>query len=679
MAMCLFAAMILYKGSVIYMKEGKELKSLADSLHTKIETLHPERGNIYSEDGSLLSSSIPEFDLRIDMKAIPKDTFDTYIESLSKSLSIVLKEYTWTEYKEMLSKEYNNGNRYYLLKRKASYAEYLEIKTMKPFDKGQNKGGFIAEANTKRINPFGLLANRAVGLYRKNAQNIGIERRYNQYLEGTQGQRILRKIAGGTWMPIDGSEIDPENGKDVITTLDVNIQDVAENALLKQVEKEQATFGTCIVMEVKTGKIKAIANLGRRPNGTYGEDYNYAYQRIEPGSTFKLTSLISLFRDSLIKIDDKVNCEGGKWRVGPYTIHDSHAGLGVLSIKDAFAHSSNVAFAKLIYTNYKDRPASYWTNLHMLGLDRKTGLDLDGESLPRFTRDTVTKTKYSLAFMGQGYSVMITPLHTCMVYNMIANQGKMMKPYLVNSIREYGKDIINFKPVVMQDQLLNAKSLVQIKEAMNEVVETGTGKELKNPFYKICGKTGTAQVADKGIRYSDRVYHGSFVGFFPKEDPQYTICVVLRTRKGSSNYYGGLIALPVFKEVANRLYATKMKSADGLAKSKKVDVPLSVKSIQSAQYNVLASKLVMAKKLPNSPSWLQNIHIDSSGNLTYHAMQNSQSMVPDVNGMGMRDAIYVLEKAGLKVIPQGKGKVIAQSIAPGAMYYKGQKITLQLS
>lgn len=679
LAMCLFGIMILYKGGIIYFKEGKELITLADSLHTKIEVIQPERGNIYSEDGSLLSSSIPEFDLRIDMKAIPADTFQKYIEPLSKNLSDVLKEYTWTEYKEILSNEYKQANRYFLLKRKASYAQYLQIKKFQPFCKGQNKGGFIAEARTKRINPFGLLANRAVGLYRKNAQNVGLEGRYDEYLSGKQGQRIVRKIAGGTWMPIDGSEIDPENGKDVYTTLDVNIQDVAENALLRQVEKEQATYGTCIVMEVKTGKIKALANLGRQEDGSYAEDYNYAYKRIEPGSTFKLVSLISLFRDKLIRIDDKVDCQGGAWKLGPYTIHDSHHGLGVLSIRDAFAHSSNVAFAKLIYTNYHDRIGSYWSNLHTLRLDQKTGLDLDGEAMPRYTRDSVTKGRYNLAFMGEGYSVLITPLHTCMVYNTIANGGKMMKPYLVNSIREYGNDIVRFQPKVLQDSIVDSASLEQIKLAMNEVVESGTGKALKNPYYTICGKTGTAQVADKGIRYNDRVYHGTFVGFFPKEDPQYTICVVLRTRKGSSNYYGGLIALPVFKEVANRLYAIKMHDKHSLASREPKHVPLLPRSIRADQYNRLAQKLAIAKKMDLAPGWLQQIVSDSLGKLSYQPAPVYRNQVPDVSGMGLRDALYELEKIGLRVNTSGKGKVVTQSLAPGSNYLKGQRILLQLS
>jgi cell division protein FtsI (penicillin-binding protein 3) len=254
-----------------------------------------------------------------------------------------------------------------------------------------------------------------------------------------------------------------------------------------------------------------------------------------------------------------------------------------------------------------------------------------------------------------------------------------MKPYLVNSVREYGKDILTFQPTVLEDHIVDSSSLEQIKSAMNEVVESGTGKDLKNPFYTVCGKTGTAQVADKGIRYTDKVYHGSFVGFFPKEDPQYTICVVLRTRQGSSNYYGGLIALPVFKEVANRLYAIKMHEKNNIADQEKIKNVLPAKSIKAEQYNILASKLTLAKKVANAPGWLQNISTDSLGNLTYAALPTYANQVPDVSGMGLKDALYELEKAGLKVIPQGKGKVITQSIAPGSTYSKGQKITIQLS
>lgn len=679
LAMCLFGMMIMYKGLVIQFKEGNELRAQADSMHTKIEVIQPERGNIFSEDGSLLSSSIPEFDLHVDFTAIKKDTFNKYIESLSVNIAAILKDKSAVDYKEILSNEFKNKNKYFLLKKKASYAQYLELKKVEPFKKGMNKGGFISEAKTKRINPFGLLANRIVGLWRKNAQNVGIEREFNNDLSGMQGQRVVRKIAGGTWMPIDGSEIDPENGRDVITTLDVNIQDVAENALKNQLEKEEATFGTCIVMEVKTGKIKAMANLGRQNDGSYYEDFNYALKRIEPGSTFKLVSLISLMRDKLIKTSDMVNCQGGKTQIGPYTISDSHAGLGVLTIKDAFAHSSNVAFAKLIHQNYKDKIGSYWSNLHALGLDQKTGLGMSGETKPSYIKDSVTKGRFSLAFMGMGYQVMITPLHTCMVYNAIANHGKLMKPYLVNSVQEYGKDVVKYEPVVMNAEVLDSVSIESLKETMNEVVESGTGGALKNKYYTICGKTGTAQVADKGLKYSDRVYHGSFVGFFPKEDPQYTICVVLRTKKGSSNYYGGQIALPVFKEVANRLFAINMHNVNSIAQQQKVNEVLAVKSIKGSEYDVLAQKLKILKKAVNTPNWIQHIQTDSMGNFTYSNFVNYKNAVPDVNGMGLKDAIYLLEKTGLKVVPVGKGKVVTQSILPGSKFNKGQKITIQLS
>jgi cell division protein FtsI (penicillin-binding protein 3) len=689
--MCVFAVMIIYKGANVQFREGKELLAQADSMHTKIDIIQPERGNIYSEDGSLLSTSIPQFDLRIDFKAISKDTFNRYIEPLANSLAGIFKNATWIEYKQILSAEYEKENRYFLLKKKATYEEFLLVKKLQPFCKNQNKGGLIVEPSTKRINPYGLLANRVIGLSRKNGNNVGIEGRYDSLLSGRQGQRIVRRIAGGAWMPLDGSEIEPENGADVITTIDLQMQDVVENALYAQVEKENAVFGTCIVMEVKTGKIKAMANLGRQSDGTYTEDYNYALKKIEPGSTFKLVSLISLMRDHLIKIDDKINCQGGSAKFGPYTIRDSHAGLGWLSVKDAFAHSSNVAFAKLIHENYKDKIGTYWSNLHALGLDMPTGLNISDEPRAFYKKDSVEKGRYSLAFMGMGYSVLITPLHTCMVYNSVANNGRMMKPYLVNSVKEYGKDIMHFEPTVIHDSLLDANAIEKIKETMNEVVETGTGKALKNPYYTICGKTGTAQVADvvekmgpggeiikEKIRYSDRMYHGSFVGFFPKDDPQYTICVVLRTQKGSNNYYGGQIALPVFKEVANRLYAINMHKVNSIADQQKVDIALASKNMKLRDFNKIAMGLKLDQQAAAGGTWIAQ-QTDDTGKSSNRVFDISASLVPDVQGMGLKDAIYVLEKSGLRVSCAGKGKVVSQSVPAGSNIQKGSKIILQLS
>jgi cell division protein FtsI (penicillin-binding protein 3) len=337
-----------------------------------------------------------------------------------------------------------------------------------------------------------------------------------------------------------------------------------------------------------------------------------------------------------------------------------------------------VAFAKLIHENYKDKIGSYWEDLHAMGLDQKTGLGMSGEVKPRIIKDSVTKGRFSLAFMGMGYQVMITPLHTCMVYNSIANNGKMMKPYLINSIREYGNDVIKYEPTVVNPAIVDSASLVQLKDIMNEVVESGTGKALKNPYYTICGKTGTAQVADKGIKYSDRVYHGSFVGFFPKENPQYTICVVVRTKKGSSNYYGGQIALPVFKEVANRLYAINMHNVNSVATQEKINTPLKPKQLKSDEYNLIATMLGM-KKVNGSNVWIQQSAPDSSNHTIALKVEQGNNKVPNVNGMGLRDAIYILEKVGLKVVVLGKGKVTTQSKAPGEIFNKGERITIQLS
>lgn len=694
LAMLVVGLFIVYKAVHIQVKEGKDLIARADSLHTKLQTIDPERGNIYSEDGSLLASTIPQFDIHIDFNAIPTDTFKKYQVEMAKSISAILDDdRTASAYLAILQKEQAIPNKYFLLKRKASYEQYMALRSIQPFCKGQNKGGFIVDVNNKRINPYGLLANRVVGVWRKNGQSAGLEKQFESYLSGTQGQRVLRCISGGVWLPVDGSEVDPKNGNDVHTTLDVNIQDVAENALLEQVRKEQAEFGTCIVMEVKTGKIKAMANLGRQPNDTaYSENFNYALKLMEPGSTFKLVSLISLFKDKKISINDEIDCHGGSFRFGPYTIRDSHYGLGRLTIKQAFAQSSNVAFARLIYENYYNNMGSYWKNLSMLGLDKKPGIGLSGEPRARFTKDSVSKGHYQLAYQGMGYHTMITPLHTCMIYNAIANNGKMMKPYLVNSVKAYGNEVLTQQPELFSDLQLDAEAIAQIKQAMNEVVETGTGKALKNPYYTICGKTGTAQVADvrfyKGadgkeykekINYSDRMYHGSFVGFFPKENPEYTICVVLRTRKGSSNYYGGQIALPVFKEVANRLYAIKMHPKESLADRKKLTDSMHTRVLPAADYASLIRVLPLKKATVNGAPFVGQV-FDTTGTTRAVVRGNTlMGLVPDVNGMGLRDALFLLEKAGFKVYAQGRGKVVRQSLMPGKPYGRGEKIMIELS
>ncbi len=676
MLMCVFAVAILAKGAQVIFVEGDELRAYADSIYTKVEVLKPERGNIYTEDGSLVASSIPEFDIRVDFKSINKDTFYKYLPKLSYNLSNVLKDKSASEYRMLLTKQYKKGSRYYRLARRVNYSNYTKIKKMQPFAKGANKGGFIAEASTKRINPFDL-ANRTVGIWRKNAQKVGLEDAFNSDLNGVEGRRAMKKIAGGAWMPIDGSEVAPENGKDIITTLDMNIQDVAQNALRNQLEYDQAAYGTCIVMEVKTGKIKALANLGRQPNGSYYEDKNYALMGIEPGSTCKVISLISLLNDQKIKITDNVNCGPGRYRIGKRTVTDSHP-VGRVSIKDALAQSSNIGFFKMIYGNYKTDRDAYLRNLKRLGLDKPTGIEIKGESKSNLNETRIYDEEYLVGSMGYGYGMKLTPLHMCMVYNTVANDGKLMKPYLVNAIKEYGKEVQVFEPEVLNDNAIRKEAVGDIKDAMHAVVERGTGKKLRNPYYNICGKTGTARVSDGNTKYSDRVYHASFIGFFPKENPQYTIAVVVRTSRNSRNYYGGLLALPVFQQVANRLYATHVQTPKSYVNTDSLHNMPVLKNVRNDQMSIIA-KTLGVKTNKGGSTWLTNVKPEGSKKWSAQSLLVKKGEVPNVKGMGLRNALYLLENKGLRVIPVGKGKVATQSLEEGTIIRKGQTITLHLS
>lgn len=677
MLMCVFAVAILAKGAQVIIVEGDALRAYADSIYTKVEVLSPERGNIYTEDGSLVASSIPEFDIRVDFKSINKDTFYKYLPKLSYTLSKVLQDKSSAEYRTILTKEYKKGSRYYRLARRVDYSNYVKIQQMQPFAKGANKGGFIAEANTKRINPFGLLANRTVGIWRNNAPNVGLEDAFNKDLNGKEGSRAMKKIAGGAWMPIDGSEIAPENGKDIITTLDMNIQDVAQNALRNQLEYDQAAYGTCIVMEVKTGKIKALANLGRQVDGSYYEDKNYALAGIEPGSTCKVISLISLLNDKKINITDKINCGPGRYKIGPRTVTDSHP-VGLVSIEDALAQSSNIGFFKMIYGNYKTDREAYLRNLKRLHLDQPTGIEIKGESKSNLNETRIYDEEYLVGSMGYGYGMKLTPLHMCMVYNTVANNGVMMKPYLVNSIKEYGKDVQAFMPKVLNSNAIRKDAIPAITDAMNAVVERGTGKKLKNPYYSICGKTGTARVSDGNTKYSDRVYHASFIGFFPKENPQYTIAVVVRTSRNSRNYYGGLLALPVFQQVANRLYATHVQTPKSYVNTDSLHNMPSLKNVRNDQMSMIA-KVLGVKTNKSDATWLTDVKPQGAKNWSSQALSVRKGEVPNVKGMGLRNAMYLLENKGLRVIPVGKGKVATQSIEEGTAIRKGQTITLHLS
>jgi cell division protein FtsI (penicillin-binding protein 3) len=673
--------MILGKAAWVQVVNGPHLRSMARNMNLRNDTLFAERGNIYSEDGVLLCSTIPQFDLHIDFSVIKKDTFDKYKDTLAESFSAILKDKSKAAYLYELTTEFNDTARYYELAHNLPYYDYQLIKQLPIMKLGSRRGGLVVEQKNKRINPFNVMALRTIGLWRKNSQVIGLEATYDSVLKGANGYCIKQRMPGGQWMIIQGSEQEPTNGFDLVTTLDVSIQDIAEHALESQLSKFECLYGTCIVMEVKTGKIKAIANLGRQKDGSYWEDFNYAMIPTEPGSTFKLMTLLSLFNDKHITVEDQVNAQGGSASFGNRTMKDSHLGLGVLTVKQAFALSSNVAMAKLAYQFYAANPTVYTNFLKKLQLDQKTGIDLLGERKP-VVKTPLNKSwsATSLPWMATGYEVMIAPLRTCMIYNAVANNGTMMKPYLVNAIRSFDKDVQVFEPEVVVPQIASKDAIRQARQALEEVVLTGTGKHIQSPFYSIAGKTGTAQVADKGITYTDGVYQGSFVGYFPANNPTYTIAVVVRTKPHSGAYYGGTIAAPVFRMIADKIYANSIgqnhNQFDSLAKVNNSNVVAVAQ--QGSKVNKILQALNYKYTNASNATWTQLQDVNSTGARSAGVPIYANNM-PDLSNMHLSRAIALLEACGLKVEVKGAGQKVSQSILPGQKIVKGQKVTITLN
>lgn len=680
---CLLGVAIILKAAWVQVKEGPELRALAREMRTHNTVLPAERGNIYTEDGSLLCSTIPQFDIRVDFSVIKPDTFYRYADTLAECLAGLFKDGSQEQYLQKLTAAFKGQEKYFLLKRDLPYYQYQAVRNFPIFSKGKRIGGLITEPGIRRINPYGMLAYRTIGLYRENSQTIGLEATYDTILHGVNGTRLDQKATGGVWMPLEGSEIEPQNGRDIVTTLDISIQEVAEHALKTVLEKYECLYGTVVVMEVPTGKIKALVNLGRQKDGSYWEDLNYAMFPTEPGSTFKLATLTALLSDGYINVDNMVNCEGGAKQFANRTMHDSHHGLGLITIRNAFAQSSNVGMAALAHRYYAAKPEKYVAHLKRLHLNVRTGIDLRGERYPNMLEPgTDLWSATSLPWMATGYGIQVSPLHTCMLYNGIANNGRMMKPYLVSAIREYGKDVKTFPPQVLVEEMAPPEAVKQLRSCTEEVVLTGTGKHIQSPFYKIAGKTGTAQVADKGIRYTDGVYQGSFVGYFPADKPLYTIAVVIRTKPHSGAYYGGTLAAPVFRMISDKIFASGMgrwdDPLDSIARKGQPTIAANL-AATGQNYRRLLTSLGKTPQLLADGRTVARLYVDSSRKIVVEPRGVYHGLVPDVKGLGLKDAVYLLENEGLKVTIQGRGKVEGQSLAPGTRITKGQRIILMLS
>ncbi len=683
---------ILGRAFYIQRVQGSYWKSMSDSLHLVYKDINAERGSIYSEDGNMLSTSIPVFDIYIDFGAEGlrekhgKRFYDN-IDSLSISLASLFEDASPDAYKKELTVAYNNEDRYYLLKRKISFEQYKQLRDFVLVKEGRNKSGFIIDVRDSRVNPYVLLANRTIGLSRGDtSKNVGLERTYDSLLKGQTGQRLMRYMAG-VYVPVDGAEIEPENGKDIITTIDTYMQDVAENALMKMMVQNNSVHGTCIVMETATGKIKAIANLGKRPEGDYLEDYNYGIgKKTEPGSIFKVATLLSLLEDKYVDTSTIVDCEGGRKSFYGLNITDSHLGTGRITVAQAFAMSSNVAFAKLAEQYYHNNPKQFYDHLHKLRLDTATGVDIVGQAYPLIKKPG---GKFwgatTLPFMAHGYEELVTPLHMLMIYNAVANGGRMMKPYLVNSVRELGVDVKTFSPKVLVDKICSDETLGKLKGCMLDVVESehGTAHTLKTNMYSFAGKTGTAVTAldNRGYNKGNKIYQSAFIGFFPTEKPKYTIAVVIQNSNESKLAYGNVVAGPVFREVADKIFSSDVHNYSAWHPSAVTD---------SGAYNYYGlkndiNKILSVLNMPYLDSaaagYWRSMNMDKSkivlNNVNTPATQ--AAVMPRVVGLGLKDAVYMLENYGLKVTAGGRGKVIYQSLQEGTTFTKGATVNIQLN
>lgn len=693
LGMVMLGIVVVGRAFYIQQVEGKYWASMGDSLHLKYFPIDAERGTIYSEDGNMLSTSVPVFDVYVDFAAEGlrekggkrfKDNADT----LSICLANLFNDKTPEAYLKELKLAYKNKDRYYALKKKISFSQYKELRDFPLVKLGKNKSGFIISSKDKRINPYVLLANRTIGLSRDNAKNnVGLEQYYDSMLRGKTGQQLVRYIAGA-YMPVDGGDIDPENGKDIISTLDTYIQDITENALMKMVSGNNSLHGTAIVMETATGKIKAIANLGKQPDGSYTEDLNYGIGKAtEPGSIFKLATLMSLLEDKYITINSIVDCEGGQKTFYGLNIKDSHLGAGELTIKDAFARSSNVAFAKLADQYYHEQPSKYINHLHKYRLDQMTGVDITASSGRPLIKKAGSKTwsKTTIPFMAHGYEELVTPLHMLMLYNAVANNGKMMKPYLVSSIRKYGVEIKTIQPEVLVEKVCSDEALAQVKECLLAVVhdEHGTGRKIKDSTYQIAGKTGTAVTAlnNKGYNKGNKIYQASFIGYFPANKPKYTIAVVIQNSEKSVMVYGADVSGTVFKEISDRIYSSYVGTKQYASANRTDSIGYNYFGLKHELNSIFNSLNLPFIDSASSGYW-RSVHLKNNSGTLYTALTSTSttnSVTPNVMGLGLKDAVYLLENMGLKVTTTGRGRVVNQSLAAGTNFNKTQTISLILN
>lgn len=693
----LLGSLVLGRAVYIQRVEGSYWRAMSDSLRQRFVPLDAQRGTIYTEQGEMLSTSVPTFDVYFDFQADGLrekngKLFYEKIDSFARALSTYFGDRSATDYAHEFKAGYRKGDRYFPLRKKLSFEQYKAFRTFPLANQGRNKSGLIVEVRNKRLVPYGLLASRTIGLSREyvlsdgkmKKMNVGLEQSYDSLLSGRDGQRMVRFVAPGTAIPIDGTELEPVDGKDIYTTLDLSIQDITEQALLKQLEKFEALYGTAIVMETSTGKIKAIANLGRRPDGSYWEDDNYALRHTEPGSTIKLVTLMAVLEKGSSKVTDSVYIGTAQTaQVGPRPVTDAeHSSKPVLTVNECFAHSSNIGMSRLALKAFGGRPTELREYMHRYRMDEPLQLDLSITAKPLFARlDQKGSAVGDMLSMSYGYASAVSPFHTLSLYNAVANGGKMMRPYLVHSVRQGGVIYRQYEPKVISNNIARRDVIEAARQAMLMVTTEGTAVRIfKDVPFPVAGKTGTAQVWDGPYKYKDGVYQASFVGYFPADRPQYTCIVLIRTKPHASNIYGGTLAAPVFREIATKLYALYVESPKPHRGSMRVDSSLSLYAGSRTSLQRVYAQMGLAPLDSSRGGDLVQVRSQNTQHL-WRTQEWTPSRMPDLRGMSLRDAVGQIERMrlGIRIDVRGKGKIVQQSILPGTPLTRGGKLILELS
>ncbi|GLR15772.1 penicillin-binding protein [Portibacter lacus] len=688
----LFALVIAFKIIKINVIEGEKWRAKAEQNLRWVE-VDATRGDIYTEDGKLLSTSTTFFDIYMDLTQASNENFNKEIDSLSYYLAkYTNSDRSRAQWKQLLVKKREGGiswnepgSKYYSIAKNLDFFQLQKFKQFPLFRRGQYGGGFIVKDKTKRTKPFGSLAERTIGEDRENASKIGIEGYFDKQLAGVKDQKLMKRIGPGIEVPVyDPMEYEPKKGANLITTLDMGIQDIVHSELLKAVKKHEARAGTAIVMEVATGKIRAISNFKLNQRGNYAELYNYGIgERSEPGSTFKLASLMALVEAGYANPDTKVDLEGGVKKFSDLWMRDSHRhGLREVDLKTAFAKSSNVGIASLAdrYFNQSNETRMQFVGmLNQFGLSEVSGVEIVGEKTP-YIKNPNDKNWYgtTIPWMSHGYELELTPLQILNLYNTVANDGKMMKPYLVSEVYDENGKQISFYPKVMKERIASDYTIAVAQELLEEVVKSGTAKSLQSTFFDFAGKTGTARFGYADKDEEVKRYNGSFAGYFPAENPRYS-CIVVIYEPKVDGFYGGTVAGPVFKSIAEQCFASKKNLIASITDEEKPKLA----SFQKPNYSVGFSKdleeVLKYVGLDYSESdYPWSVVAPGEHSLQLKPKKVKKAIVPSVEGMGLRDATFILENLGLKVESEGYGKVIAQSLKPGSKI-EDQTIEIKLN